>query len=164
MPLTGTSGAGREQAARHQGPTLTGAGGRRDRKASASSSDRNTQGRISRQATGPTGLEHPGGSGQKPSKDEASSPGLERPGLHKKEEAARTSSEGKQDQAQGTGPRQWERRRRPRQERQGTITGQEGDIRQFTKEKKQQMNQQPGRESRNARQGLGQPGPKDKQP
>ena len=56
------------------------------------------------------GLDHPG------TKRE-NNPGVERPGIHEKEEAARTSSKGTQDQEHGSGPRRGERRRRPRQER-----------------------------------------------
>ena len=55
------------------------------------------------------GLQHPGGSGQKlwtgPSGDKASNPGVERSGIHKEEEAARTSSQGTADQEHGTGPK-----------------------------------------------------------
>ena len=145
VPRTGTSVPGQEQATKHQSPldwSIQGAAekGRQAQGARA----RTSEGRMSRQAVRPIGLEHPGGSGQQP--------GLDHPGpkqvasdwsvrgcarrRRRQEQAAKSkkikSKERDQDGGRG-------------EQRRGRMNGSEGGTRQCKGKKGQPGREHPGK-------------------
>ena len=144
-------------------PGLEHPGGRREKKDKRKEPElehqvKNEQAGRKAHGTGTSGgqwtVTRTGSSGNK-----ASSLGVERPGLRKEREATRTSGQGEKDQEQGTGPRRRERRgEKKTNERPGRMhPAMQG-------EKEAAHEGAAGGESHNARQGLGQPGRKGKQP